>query len=133
MTAYESSLRSAIEEKATKYKDVDGQITTLSNYKRLLEQEIIDMLNLLEGKKASGLKIENQKLFKPVTIEEVTEIFPSGELAGKVVVFVNIDKTVENLRYVEGIQDAFIKKIELRLNELAHDTHERLVTGRERS
>lgn len=133
MTAHETSLRSAIEDKAKKYKDVEAQITTLNNYKRLLEQEIIDMMNLLDDKKASGLKIETQKLFKPVTIEEVTDIFPSGELAGKVVVFVNIDKTVENLRYVEGIQDAFINKIELRLNELAHDTHERLVTGRERT
>lgn len=79
---------------------------------------MIDMMNLLGIKKVLGIKLVEKRLKKEVSIKDLGSLFPSSELLEKMVVQINIEKTIENLKYVENIQETLIKKIMFRLEEL---------------
>ena len=124
-----ASYEKRLEELGKKYISLDEQIKLYQSYAVAIRSEMIDMMKIVGKEKVVGIKLVEKKLRKEVSIKELGSLFPSMELLEKMVVLINIEKTVENLKYVENIQEPLIKKILFRLEELCVSKFDDLEIG----
>lgn len=112
-----------------KYKYLVEQETIIKNMMSLIKTELIEILELTNEKKLNGIKLIEKSTIDTVSVNNVKKLFNEnyGVLDGEskertfvdsVVVTIDVDKTLENLRYLNGIQEPLIKKIKYQLDEL---------------
>ena len=102
---------------AKRYKDVDEQLTILQNFKTTLGAELMDLMEVLDVGKVDGVKVVDKTIVQPQSMGEIRKRFEDDNITDLFTVLVDVDTTVENMRYVEGLQDTLIQKIKDRLHE----------------
>lgn len=112
-----------------RYKYLLEQETIIKNMMSLIKTELIEIIQLTNEKKINGIKLIEKNTVDTVSVNNVKKLFNEnyGVLDGEprertfvdsVVVTIDVDKTLENLRYLNGIQEPLIKKIKYQLDEL---------------
>jgi len=124
----DSQLKRGIE-LTEKYKHLLEQEIINNNLKTIIKTELIEILQLANENKINGCKLVEKSTIDKVSINNVKKLFNEnygvldGEtkertLVDSVVVTIDTDKTLENLRYLNGLQEPLIRKIKYQLDEL---------------
>jgi hypothetical protein len=127
MSDIKTSQEKALEELLKRFKDLTHQIDIDTNFKNTLKRQIIDYFELLDIDKKDNVKRVEKINVKKVSIRQLQKLFnlPTSDngddIFEHIMVEVDIDKTVENLIYLKGMNETMAKKIGERLNDL-HET-----------
>jgi hypothetical protein len=127
MSDIKTSQEKALEELLKRFKDLTHQIDIGTNFKNTLKRQIIGYFELLDIDKKDNVKRVEKINVKKVSIRQLKKLFnlPTSDngddIFEHIMVEVDIDKTVENLIYLKGMNETMAKKIGERLNDL-HET-----------
>lgn len=109
----EKSLIVELEEEIRKYKlyceDLTKTKNTFETYKDISKEKILSLFSILDIDKYSGVKKIREKVLSLVTIEELRNAFNDKSMADLVVVKVDLDKTIENMKYKLGYNENIVK------------------------
>lgn len=110
------------------YKDLNTQIEVSINYKNTLKRQIIDFFELLGIERKDNVRIIEKINLKKVSVRQLKKLFnlndngiKDNELLDNIMIEVDIDKTIENLIYLNGLAEPMAKKVGERLKDL-HET-----------
>lgn len=110
------------------YKDLNTQIEVSINYKNTLKRQIIDFFELLGIERKDNVRIIEKVNLKKVSVRQLKKLFnlndngiKDNELLDNIMIEVDIDKTIENLIYLNGLAEPMAKKVGERLKDL-HET-----------
>ena len=109
----EKSLFVELDEEIRKYKlyceDLEKTKNTFETYKDISKEKILSLFSILDIDKYSGVKKIREKILSLVTIEELRNAFNDKSMADLVVVKVDLDKTIENMKYKLGYNENIVK------------------------
>lgn len=109
----EEKLLKELDEEIRKYKlyceDLEKSTNTFETYKMISRDKILSMFSILNLKSRNGVKVENKKLLSLVTVEELRNAFNDKSMADLVVVKVDLQKTIENMKYKLGFSENITK------------------------
>lgn len=109
----EEKLLKELDEEIRKYKlyceDLEKSTNTFETYKMISRDKILSMFSILNLKSRNGVKVENKKLLSLVTVEELRNAFNDKSMADLVVVKVDLQKTIENMKYKLGFNENIVK------------------------
>ena len=109
----EKSLFVELDEEIRKYKlyceDLEKTKNTFETYKSISRDKILSMFSMLDIQSRNGVKIEKEKLLSLVTVEELQNAFNDKSMADLVVVKVDLEKTIENMKYKLGYNENIVK------------------------
>lgn len=124
----EEKLLKELDEEIRKYKlyceDLEKSTNTFETYKMISRDKILSMFSILNLKSRNGVKVENKKLLSLVTVEELRNAFNDKSMADLVVVKVDLQKTIENMKYKLGFSENITKgflDLLLELYEIEYD------------
>lgn len=124
----EEKLLKELDEEIRKYKlyceDLEKSTNTFETYKMISRDKILSMFSILNLKSRNGVKVENKKLLSFVTVEELRNAFNDKSMADLVVVKVDLQKTIENIKYKLGFNENIVKgflDLLLELYEIEYD------------
>lgn len=124
----EEKLLKELDEEIRKYKlyceDLEKSTNTFETYKMISRDKILSMFSILNLKSRSGVKVEKEKLLSLVTVEELRNAFNDKSMADLVVVKVDLQKTIENIKYKLGFSESITKgflDLLLELYEIEYD------------
>lgn len=124
----EKSLFVELDEEIRKYKlyceDLEKTKNTFETYKSISRDKILSMFSMLDIQSRNGVKIEKEKLLSLVTVEELQNAFNDKTMANLVVVKVDVQKTIENMKYKLGYSESIVKgflDLLLELYEIEYD------------
>lgn len=109
----EEKLLKELDEEIRKYKlyceDLEKSTNTFETYKMISRDKILSMFSILNLKSRNGVKVDNKKLLSLVTVEELRNAFNDKSMADLVVVKVDLQKTIENMKYKLGFNENIVK------------------------
>lgn len=124
----EEKLLKELDEEIRKYKlyceDLEKSTNTFETYKMISRDKILSMFSILNLKSRNGVKVDNKKLLSLVTVEELRNAFNDKSMADLVVVKVDLQKTIENMKYKLGFSENITKgflDLLLELYEIEYD------------
>jgi len=103
------------------YKQLEEDIRVRKNYKETIGNEIKSIMEFGNIQKVDGLKLVEKVRPQSVTIsalKEALNIQSVDNLLDRIVVEINIPESVENLKYLGGMQEPLANKIGKKLEEL---------------
>lgn len=127
----EKSLTTLIEQ----YKDLDKNIHIQENYKRTIGRQITDFFELLNINSKDNVRLVEKKNIAKVTIRQIKELLnletdENYKIFDSIVVGIDIDKTIDNLIYLNGLAKGMAKKIGERLQDLNESKYIELEIGK---
>ena len=109
----EKSLFVELDEEIRKYKlyceDLEKTKNTFETYKTISAEKILSMFELLDLESRNGVKKISEKVLSLVTVEELRNAFNDKTMANLVVVKVDVQKTIENMKYKLGYSESIVK------------------------
>ena len=99
-------------------KDLSKTSNLFTNYIDISKSNIIGLLKFLKMGKYKGVKFVKRKVLPSITVEELKDCFNDPSMADLVVVDVNLEKTVENIKLKKGYNDRIARGIVSLLVEL---------------
>jgi hypothetical protein len=99
-------------------KDLSKTSNLFTNYIDISKSNIIGLLKFLKMEKYKGVKFVKRKILPSITVEELKDCFNDPSMADLVVVDVNLEKTVENIKLKKGYNDRIARGIVSLLVEL---------------
>jgi len=124
------SIRERGKELARKYKDVVEQIKLFETFKNTIKLEMFDVMEMLDETKIDGVKKVQRVNVDTVSVAKLKKLFNEdfkntedndirhSNLIDNVMVRVDIERTVENLLYLNGLQEPLAKSVGDRLEDL---------------
>ena len=103
------------------YKQLEEDIRVRKNYKETIGNEIKSIMEFGNIQKVDGLKLVTKTRTQSVTIsalKEALNIQTVDNLLDRIVVEINIPESVENLKYLGGMQEPLANKIGGKLEDL---------------
>jgi len=103
------------------YKQLEEDIRVRKNYKETIGNEIKSIMEFGDIQKVDGLKLVEKVRPQSVTIsalKEALNIQSVDNLLDRIVVEINIPESVENLKYLGGMQEPLANKIGGKLEDL---------------
>ena len=103
------------------YKQLEEDIRVRKNYKETIGNEIKSIMEFGDIRKVDGLKLVTKTRTQSVTIsalKEALNIQSVDNLLDRIVVEINIPESVENLKYLGGMQEPLANKIGGKLEDL---------------
>jgi len=103
------------------YKQLEEDIRVRKNYKETIGNEIKSIMEFGDIQKVDGLKLVTKTRTQSVTIsalKEALNIQSVDNLLDRIVVEINIPESVENLKYLGGMQEPLANKIGGKLEDL---------------
>ncbi len=79
------------------------------NYKNLSEDKIIDFMKSLDVQKHDNVKLVKHKYLRDVSVKEIRQAFNDKSMADLVVVKVDVEKTIENIKLKNGHSEKIAK------------------------
>ncbi len=138
----ESQLARATE-LAEKYKSIIDDIKTYENYKIIIQTELMDLLEMTGEKKVNGVRLVEKIHVQKVSIRNLSRLFNEEieiqikdkhgnvkTITDSLMVEVDIDLSVDNLRYLNGLQDALAKSVKEQLEKLQTSKYYDLEIGK---
>lgn len=93
------------------YKEDVYQIEQYTLHKNMLERSIVNKMNANNLNELGGLRLEQEKYFDNIEINELLELFLDEKIAKSIQVSVDIPATEKHLREKFGFTDVAIKPI----------------------
>jgi hypothetical protein len=115
------------------YKQLEEDIRVRKNYKETIGNEIKSIMEFGDIQKVDGLKLVTKTRTQSVTIsalKEALNIQSVDNLLDRIVVEINIPESVENLKYLGGMQEPLANKIGKKLEELQEVKYIELEIGK---
>ena len=103
------------------YKQLEEDIRVRKNYKETIGNEIKSIMEFGDIQKVDGLKLVTKTRTQSVTIsalKEALNIQSVDNLLDRIIVEINIPESVENLKYLGGMQEPLANKIGGKLEDL---------------
>jgi hypothetical protein len=103
------------------YKQLEEDIRVRKNYKETIGNEIKSIMEFGDIQKIDGLKLVTKTRTQSVTIsalKEALNIQSVDNLLDRIIVEINIPESVENLKYLGGMQEPLANKIGVKLEDL---------------
>ena len=119
----------------THYKDLSEQITIQNNLKNTIGRQIMDFFVLLDIKKLNNVKMVEKVNMKKVSVRQLKKLFnlengSDNDLINNVMIEVDIDKTIDNLIYINGMAEPVARKVGERLKDLHKTKYIELEIGK---
>lgn len=115
-------------------KQVTREQEMVANYKRTLENQIIDLFELFEIKSQDNVRLVEKVNVKKVNVGEIKELLniktSDDDIFNNIIVEVDIKETIENLLYKVGVADPMAKKIGKKLKSLSESKYIELEIGK---
>ena len=115
------------------YKQLEEDIRVRKNYKETIGNEIKSIMEFGDIQKVDGLKLVTKTRTQSVTIsalKEALNIQSVDNLLDRIVVEINIPESVENMKYLGGMQEPLANKIGKKLEELQEVKYIELEIGK---
>lgn len=107
------------------YKNVDEDIRVHENYKNTLKTQILDLFEVIGISKVDNVKKVEKVNMRTVSIRQIKRLLnldtAEETLLDNIMVEVDIDKTIDNMIYLLGMDKTMAEKTGERLKEL-HET-----------
>jgi len=115
-------------------KQVTREQEMVANYKRTLENQIVDLFELFEIKSQDNVRLVEKVNVKKVSVGEIKELLniktSDDDIFNNIIVEVDIKETIENLLYKVGVADPMAKKIGKKLKSLSESKYIELEIGK---
>ena len=115
-------------------KQVTREQEMVANYKRTLENQIIDLFELFGIKSQDNVRLVEKVNVKKVSVGEIKELLniktSDDDIFNNIIVEVDIKETIENLLYKVGVADPMAKKIGKKLKSLSESKYIELEIGK---
>jgi len=85
--------------------DINKFNTTYNNYLDLNKETIIELFKILNIEKYKNVKYVKKKVLPSISIEQLSAYFNDRSMIDLLVVDVNIEKTIENIKMRQGFND----------------------------
>ena len=128
---------------AEKYKSIVADIKVYETYKDIIKTELMDLLEMTGERKINGVKLVEKHHVNKTSIRNLKHLFNEEfdiEITTKddnkktiidsVMVEVDIDLTVDNMRYLNGLSEPLTKSIGERLERLQKSKYYDLEIGK---
>ncbi|MDX9692492.1 MAG: hypothetical protein RBT45_08545 [Acholeplasmataceae bacterium] len=129
----ESQLKRGID-LTEKYKHLIEQETILKNLIARIRIELVEILQLTQEQRLNGVKLVERKTLEKLSIDNLKKVFNENygvlngddlkdrSLIDSLMVTVDLEKTLDNLRYLNGIQEPLVRQISYKLEGLVIKT-----------
>lgn len=115
-------------------KQVTREQEMVANYKRTLENQIVDLFELFGIKSQDNVRLVEKVNVKKVSVSEIKELLniktSDDDIFNNIIVEVDIKETIENLLYKVGVADPMAKKIGKKLKSLSESKYIELEIGK---
>ncbi len=85
--------------------DINKFNITYNNYLDLNKETIIELFKILDIEKYKNVKYVKKKVLPSISIEQLSAYFNDKSMIDLLVVDVNIEKTIENIKMKQGYND----------------------------
>lgn len=115
-------------------KQVTREQEMVANYKRTLENQIVDLFELFGIKSQDNVRLVEKVNVKKVSVGEIKELLniktSDDDIFNNIIVEIDIKETIENLLYKVGVADPMAKKIGKKLKSLSESKYIELEIGK---
>jgi len=135
MNDIKKSQEKSLNELIARYKDLSRNIELQTNFKATIGRQIMDMFELLDLKYKDNVRIEEKVNMKVVSMRQVKKLLnlPIDEeekMFNNIMISVDIDKTIDNMIFLNGMAEPMAKKFGERLKDLQESKYIELEIGK---